>query len=153
MSGGLLMEVILKESISSLGKAGEIVKVADGYARNYLLPKSLAILANKKNVTQLDRDQERILAKAAQLKEEYEAVSLQLQKLDVVIPMRIGEEDKLYGSVTSDIADAVKALGFEVDRRKIQLDEPIKSAGEFDVNIKLNPEVIASLHVRVVPEE
>ena len=148
------MEVILKESISSLGKAGEVVKVANGYARNYLLPKSLAILANKKNITQLKRDQERILSKAAQLKEEYEAISIQLQKLDVVIPMRIGEEDKLYGSVTSmDIADAVKAHGFEVDRRKIQLDEPIKSAGEFDVNIKLNPEVIASVHVRVVPEE
>lgn len=148
------MEVILKESIFSLGKAGEIVKVADGYARNFLLPKSLAIIADKKNIKQLKREQERILAKAAKLKEEHEALAHQIKKLKVVIPMRVGEEERLYGSVTSmDIADAIKSLGYEVDRRKIRLDEPIKTTGDFDVNIKLSPDVTASVHVQVVPEE
>ncbi|HID97672.1 MAG TPA: 50S ribosomal protein L9 [Thermodesulfobacteriaceae bacterium] len=148
------MEVILKETIPSLGKAGDIVKVANGYARNFLVPKGKAIVSSKKNLEQLERQRALILARAAKEKEEFEALAGQLVGLDITIPVKVGEEDRLYGSVTSmDIGDAIGQHGYTVDRRKIRLDEPIKSLGEYEVPVRLSPDVTASLTVKVVPEE
>ncbi len=148
------MEVILKESIPSLGKAGDIVKVANGYARNYLLPQGKAMISDKKNRANLERQRQFILARAAKEKEEYEALASQLQSIDITIPMRVGENERLYGSVTTmDIARAIEEAGYTVDRKKIQLDEPIKSLGEFDVDIRLNPDVTATVKVKVVAQQ
>ncbi len=148
------MEIILNETISSLGSAGDIVNVADGYARNYLLPKGKAIIAEKKNVALMERRRAAILARAAKQREEYKALANQLESLDITIPVRVGEDDKLYGSVTSmDIAKVVAEKGYEIDRKKIQLPEAIKATGEYDVPVKLAPEVTATLKVKVVPEE
>ncbi|OCC15813.1 LSU ribosomal protein L9p [Dissulfuribacter thermophilus] len=146
------MEVILKESIESLGNAGDIVKVKPGYARNYLIPKGKAILADKKNVKALERQRNKILEIAAKQKEEFEALRIKLEELTIEIPVRVGEEDKLYGSVTNlDIAKAIEEKGYEVDRKKIILDEPIKSLGTHDVKVKISPEVVATIKVNVVP--
>ncbi len=148
------MEIILNESIPSLGRAGDIVKVADGYARNYLLPKGKAILADKKNKALMERRINAILARAAKQREEFEALANRLEAMDIEIPVRVGEEGKLYGSVTSmDIARAVQENGYEIDRKKIQLSEAIKAVGEYEVPVRLAPEVTAILKVRVVPEE
>jgi len=148
------MEVILKESIPSLGKAGDIVKVANGYARNYLLPQGKAMISDKKNRANLERQRQFILARAAKEKEEYEALASQLQSIDITIPMRVGENERLYGSVTTmDIARAIEEAGYTVDRKKILLDEPIKSLGEFDVDIRLNPDVTATVKVKVVAQQ
>ena len=145
------MEVILNESIESLGKAGDIVKVADGYARNYLIPKGLAMLANKKNVVQLEKQRAAILEKAAKIKKEFEALAEQLAKLEIEIPVKVGEEEKLYGSVTSmDIAKAIEEKGYTVDRKKIVLPEPIKALGEYEIPVKLSPDVTATVNVKVV---
>ncbi len=147
------MEIILNETIPSLGKAGDIVKVAAGYARNYLLPKGKALVADRKNVAHIERQRALILAKAAKQKEEFEALANQLAGLDLTIPVKVGEEDKLYGSVTSmDIARAIEEHGYSVDKKKIQLEEPIKSLGEFEVPIKLSPDVTATVTVKIVAE-
>ena len=148
------MEIILRESVSSLGKAGDTVRVSDGYARNYLIPRGLALLSDKKNAAQLERQRNMILARAAKLKAEHEALAVQLEGLDVSVAVRVGEEGRLYGSVTSmDIAKAIESRGYKIDRRKIQMDEPIKSTGEFVVPVKLGADIAASLKVKVVPKE
>ncbi|MEF3169015.1 MAG: 50S ribosomal protein L9 [Deltaproteobacteria bacterium] len=147
------MEIILQESVAKLGKAGDVVKVANGYARNYLLPKGMAIVADKKNVSELERKRQRILAKAAKLQKDSEALAAQLAQITLVIPVRVGEGDKLYGSVTSlDISDAIKQKGYDIDRRKILLDEPIKTLGVHQVSIKLGSTVTATISVEVVPQ-
>lgn len=148
------MEIILNETVTSVGKAGDIVVVADGYARNYLLPKGKAIPAEKKNVALMERRRNAILARAAKQREEFEARARQFEAMTIEIPVRVGEEDKLYGSVTSmDIARMVEEKGFEVDRKKIQLAEPIKTLGEHEITVKLAPEVTAILKVNVIPDE
>jgi large subunit ribosomal protein L9 len=148
------MEIILNETISSLGSAGDIVTVADGYARNYLLPKGKAILAEKKNVALMERRRAAILARAAKQREEFQALANQLESMDITIPVRVGEDDKLYGSVTSmDIAKVVEDKGYSIDRKKIQLPEAIKAVGEYEVPVRVAPEVTATLKVKVVPEE
>ncbi|MDA8163267.1 MAG: 50S ribosomal protein L9 [Desulfobacteraceae bacterium] len=148
------MEIILRESVSSLGKAGDTVRVSDGYARNYLIPRGLALLSDKKNAAQLERQRNMILARAAKLKAEHGALAGQLEGLDVSVTVRVGEEGRLYGSVTSmDIAKAIESRGYKIDRRKIQMDEPIKSTGEFVVPVKLGADIAASLKVKVVPKE
>ena len=145
------MEVILNESIESLGKAGDIVNVADGYARNYLIPRGIAIVANKKNLVQIEKQRAAILERAAKVRQEFEALAEQLSKLDIEIPVKVGEEEKLYGSVTSmDIAKAIEDKGYQVDRKKIVLPEPIKALGEYEIPVKLNPDVTATVKVRVV---
>lgn len=147
------MEVILQESVTKLGKAGDVVKVAGGYARNYLLPKGIAIIADKKNVSKLERQRERILAKAAKLQKDNERLAAQLAQTTIVIPVRVGEENKLYGSVTSlDISDALEKKGYGIDRRKILLKEPIKTLGIHQVSIKLGSAVTATISVEVVPQ-
>ncbi len=145
------MEVILNESIDNLGKAGDIVNVANGYARNYLLPKGIAIIADKKNLSKIEKQREAILKRAAKMKEEYEALASQLAALDIEIPVKVGEEEKLYGSVTNlDIAKTIGEKGYEIDRKKIILEEPIKSLGEYEIPVKLSPDVTATITVKVV---
>ncbi len=148
------MEIILKETIPSLGKAGDMVKVANGYARNFLLPKGKAIFANKKNIFQIERQQASILTKAAREHDEFDALATKLGELEISIPVRVGEMDRLYGSVTNlDIANVIESQGYSIDRKKIQLDEPIKALGEFEVQVKLSPDVRAIVKVNVVPQE
>ena len=148
------MEIILKKTIPSLGKAGDMVKVANGYARNFLLPKGKAIFANKKNMFQIERQQASILAKAAKEYDEFDALATKLGDIKISIPVRVGEMDRLYGSVTNlDIANAIESQGYSIDRKKIQLDEPIKALGKFEVPVKLSPDVKAIVKVNVVPKE
>jgi large subunit ribosomal protein L9 len=147
------MEVILREHVDNLGKRGEIVKVADGYARNYLLPRKLALLATEGNKKQIEREREKFDTKEAEDKKVAEALAARVASLDVDIARRVGEHDVLFGSVTaSDIASALEAKGFEVDRRKLQLAEPIKKLGAFDIPLKLHREVTATVKVKVVAE-
>jgi len=147
------MEVILREHVENLGKRGEIVKVADGYARNYLLPRKLALLATEGNKKQIDREREKFDAKEAEEKNVAEGMAGRMGGVVVEIARRVGENDVLFGSVTAaDIATSLAAKGFEVDRRKLQLPEPIKKLGEFDVPLKLHREVVATVKVKVIAE-
>ena len=147
------MEVILREHVDSLGRRGEIVKVADGYARNYLLPRKLALLATAGNKKQIERERGKFEAKEAEEQKLAEAMAERAGALEITIARKVGETEALYGSVTTaDIAEALAAEGFEVDRRKLQLAEPIKKLGDFDVPVRLHPNVIAHVKVRVVAE-
>ena len=147
------MEVILREHVENLGKRGEIVKVADGYARNYLLPRKLALPATDGNRKHVERERKIVEARESQEKAQAEAIAARLAAVDITIARRVGETDALYGSVTSaDIADFLKAKGFEIDRRKLILPEPIKAIGEHTVPLKLHREVTVPLVVKVVKE-
>lgn len=146
------MEVILREHVEHLGRRGEIVKVADGYARNYLLPRSLALRATDGNKKQVERQRAKFEAKEAEDRGAAQRVADRLAGLEIVISRRVGETEALYGSVTSvDIAEALAAKGYEIDRRKLQLADAIKRIGDFDVPVKLFRDVTATLKVRVVP--
>src|SRR5216117_290455 len=126
------MEVILREHIDNLGRRGEIVKVADGYARNYLLPRKLALLATDGNKKQIERERAKFDVKEAEEQHTAQAIADRLSGVEIVIARKVGETHALYGSVTSaDIADGLTAKGFEIERRKLQLAEPIKQLGEF----------------------
>jgi len=145
------MEVILREHVEHLGQRGEVVKVASGYARNYLLPRKLALAVTDENKRQIAR--ERVKAEARELAEQKEAETLaaKMTALDIAIARRVGENETLYGSVTSgDIADALAARDVVVDRRRIQLAEPLKTLGEHVVPVKLHREVTVELTVKVV---
>ena len=147
------MEVILREHVDNLGKRGEIVKVADGYARNYLLPRKLALPATDANRKHVERERRIVEVREAQEKSQAEAIAARLAALEITITRRVGETEQLYGSVTaSDIADFLKDKGFEVDRRKIILPEPIKTIGGHDVPLKLHREVTVPLKVQVLKE-
>jgi len=147
------MEVILREHVDNLGKRGEIVKVADGYARNYLLPRKLALPATDANRKHVERERRIVETREAQEKGQAEAIAVRLAALEITITRRVGETDQLYGSVTAaDIAEFLKDKGFEVDRRKIILPEPIKSIGSHDVPLKLHREVTVPLKVQVLKE-
>jgi large subunit ribosomal protein L9 len=147
------MEVILREHVENLGERGEIVKVADGYARNYLLPRKLALPANDGNRKHVERERKIVEARESEEKGKAEAMAAKLSAIDVSIARRVGDTEQLYGSVTSgDIADFLKAKGFEIDRRKLILPEPIKAIGEHTVPLKLHREVTVPLKVRVVKE-
>ncbi len=148
------MEVILRDHVENLGRRGEVVKVADGYARNYLLPRKLAVAATDANKKWIER--ERKVADTRELEERSgaEAVATRLSALEVTISRKVGENDQLYGSVTnSDIAEALAAKGFEIDRRKILLADPIKALGESTVPVKLHRDVTAQLRVTVTKGE
>ena len=147
------MEVILRDHVDNLGRRGEVVKVADGYARNYLLPRKLALLATDGNKKQIEREREKFETKEAEEKKVADAFAARIGNAEIEIARRVGENDVLFGSVTtSDIAAALGAKGSEVDRRKLQLHEPIKKLGEFDVPLKLHREVVANVKVKVVAE-
>ncbi len=147
------MEVILREHVEHLGNRGEVVKVADGYARNYLLPRKLALLVTDGNKQQIEREKVKFDAKEAEEKKIAEAMAERIAAVEIEIARRVGETQALYGSVTSaDIAEALAAKGFDVDRRKLQLAEPIKHLGEVQVPIKLHRDVVAHVKVKVVAE-
>ena len=132
------MEVILREHVDNLGKRGEIVKVADGFARNYLLPRKLALLATEGNRKHVERERKIMETRESQEKGQAEGIATRLAAIDIVIARRVGDTEQLYGSVTaSDIADFLKAKGFEIDRRKLILPEPIKAVGDLQNRSKL----------------
>jgi large subunit ribosomal protein L9 len=148
------MEVILREDISNLGHRGEVVKVADGYGRNYLLPRNLAMEATPANKAVIEQMKAAAVRRSAKEKAEAEQLVVQLNAVALVFERRVGEGDHLFGSVTSaDIAQGLAAKGFTVDRRKVQLDEPLKSTGEFHIPVKLHREVTAHVSVTVKGEE
>jgi large subunit ribosomal protein L9 len=147
------MEVILREHVDHLGKRGEIVKVAAGYARNFLLPRKLALAVTEANKRQIERERATAEARESEDRQQAQGVASRMEQVEVVIARRAGEGDTLYGSVTSaDIADSLAAQGFDVDKRKIQLAEPIRTIGESTVPVKLHREVIANVKVKVVAQ-
>lgn len=147
------MEVILKEDIPNLGKMGEIVRVRDGYARNYLLPHGLVLVANKKNLKGFEHQKRVITTQRERVVKQAQGLSEKLAAVSLMIPVKVGEEGKLFGSVTNiDIEKALKAKGFDIERRKIHLKEPIKSVGDYEVPIRLTADVTAPIKVSVVPE-
>ncbi len=148
------MQVILREDIDKLGKIGDLVKVADGYARNFLVPGKKAIEATPDNVRAMDHAKKMVSDRLRKLKKEAAAEADQIKGLAITIKAKVGEEGKLFGSVTSmDIAEAAKAKGANIDKRKIVLEEPIKRLGDFTVTVKLHADVTADLKVSVVAEE
>jgi large subunit ribosomal protein L9 len=148
------MEVILKEDVEKLGHRGDVVKVAEGYGRNFLLPRKLAIEATKANKTVIEQMKAASVRKSATEKTQAEELAKQFDAVAVEFSRKVGEKDHLFGSVTSaDIADALAAKGFNVDRRKIQLAEPLKSLGEYTIPIKLHREVTAHFKVTVNKDE
>jgi large subunit ribosomal protein L9 len=147
------MEVILKEDVANLGQRGEVVKVADGYARNFLLPRKLALQATLANKAVIEQMKSSAIRRSASEKALAEELVAKLEPVVLEFTRKSGENGHLFGSVTSvDIAAALEALGFEVDRRKIQLDEPLKTVGETSVAIKLHREVTAQLKVKVLTD-
>src|SRR5215831_2099086 len=147
---GSNMEVILREHVDNLGKRGEIVKVADGYARNFLLPRKLALPATEGNKKHVERERKKVEARETEEKAQAEAIAARLATLEIAFQRRVGETEQLYGSVTSaDIADLLKTKGFEIDRRKLILPEPLKTLGDHTVNLKLHREVTVPLKVTI----
>jgi len=147
------MEVILRDHVDNVGRRGEVVKVADGYARNYLLPRKLALVATPGNLKQVERERVKLDAKEAEEKGAADSIAAKMSSVEVVISRKVGETEALYGSVTSaDIAEALGKQGFDVDKRKIGLREPIKKLGLQTVPVKLHREVIVQLPVKVVAE-
>ena len=147
------MEIILRADVQHLGKVGEVVKVKDGYARNYLLPKGLAYPATDANKKRIAYEGERLVKQQAAEKSAAESEAAKLADVQLSFAMKVGEEDKLYGSVTaSDIQRKLEELGVHVDKRKIDLQEPIRELGEFNVGIKIHPEVRPEVRVTVVKE-
>ena len=149
-----MIEVILKEPVDHLGSRGDVVKVADGFARNYLLPRKLALQVTAGNQRQIDAEKKRAAEREAQDRSVAEAIASRLSQAECVVARRVGEKDALYGSVTSaDVSEGLARLGFEVDKRKIQLPEPIRALGEFTVPIRLHRDVTTQVKVLVVKAE
>jgi len=147
------MKLILREDVPSLGRGGDLVEVKRGYGRNYLLPRGLAVLANPENVREIEHQKQVAAAKAAKLKASAEAVAKRLSETPLALRRKVGEQDKLYGSVTAlDIAEALVARGLEIDRRSIDLAEPIKTLGDFEVAVRLHSQVVGKVKVKVEAE-
>ena len=147
------MKVILKQNVESLGKAGDMVKVADGYARNFLVPKGLAAEANSRNLKVFEHEKQRILQQAEKIQKQAEEAAARLSAVTCTIARRVGEQEKLFGSVgAKDIEDALAAQGIEIGKKSVLLDEPIKALGEFPVRIKLSAGVTGEIKVVVVAE-
>jgi large subunit ribosomal protein L9 len=148
------MEVILREHVDNLGRRGDVVKVAEGYARNYLLPRKLALAVTDNNKRQIEREKKLAQARDAEEKSQADAIAARPGQLEVEIARRVGENDTLYGSVTSaDIAHALQTKGFDIDKRKIQLHDPLKAVGETSVPVKIHRDVTAQVKVKVVAEQ
>ncbi|OPL15201.1 MAG: 50S ribosomal protein L9 [delta proteobacterium MLS_D] len=147
------MKVILKDNVASLGKAGDVVNVSDGYARNYLIPRNFALEATEANVKKLQREKGVLAARAEKEKADASVLAERIGLMSVTVARKVGEQDKLFGSVTArDIEEALAAQDVQVDRKNILLDEPLKEIGEFPVKIKLHHGVFGELTVNVVPE-
>jgi len=148
------MEIILREDIDKLGARGQVVKVAAGYARNYLLPKRLAVPATESNKKIVEQERQAHLRRESKLKGEAEELAKLVGAVTVTIAQKAGENDQLFGSVTAkDIAEALEKQNYSIDRRKIQLDEPIRQLGEYKITVRLHREVPVEITVRVVKEE
>ena len=144
------MEVILRETIENLGRAGQVVKVADGYARNYLLPKRLAYLATPGNLKVIEAERRSLLRKEARQKEDSEKLQQLLENVEITIRRKVGEHNTLYGSVTnSDIAEELEKKGFQIEKRKIHMEDHIKTTGEFSIPIRLFNDVTAHIKLKV----
>jgi len=147
------MKVILRQDFESLGKIGQVVDVKDGYARNFLFPRGIAYAALKGNVKALEEEKKSVEKKNLQELKAAEILASELETVSVTIPVQVGEEDKIFGTVTTQmIADALKEKGHEIDKRKIEIEEPIKSLGIYGVSVKLHPSVNAKIKVWVVRE-
>ncbi len=148
------MKVILKQEMHDLGLEGDIVDVSKGYARNYLIPKGIALEANEQNRKLMETKRKKIEVKRVEAKEQAEKIKERMADVEITISQKVGEEDKLYGSVTSmDIASHLEKQGITIDRRKIVLDKPIKTLGDYEVRVKLYPGVTGSIKVVVIAEE
>ena len=147
------MRVILRQTVDDLGLEGDTLDVSKGYARNYLIPKGFALEATNENIKFMATQRKKIEASRLKVKGDAEKVRDQLAELTVTISQKVGEEEKLYGSVTSmDISSQLEKQGVDIDRKKLVLEKPIKALGEFDVTVKLHPEVMGHIKVVVVPE-
>ncbi len=147
------MKVILQDDVKNLGKMGEIVNVSDGYARNYLIPKKLADVANVKNVRALEHEKKKLEEKAKRIRNDARGLAERLASVAITLQAKVGEEEKLFGSVTAmDIAEALKKEGIEIDKKKILLEEPIKRLGSYSVGVKIHQDVTANVNVKVVSE-
>jgi large subunit ribosomal protein L9 len=147
------MKLILREDVYNLGKGGELVEVKPGYGRNFLIPRGLAVLANPKNIREVEHQKAVAAAKAAKLKASAEAVAKRLSDTPLSFKRKVGEQDKLYGSVTAmDLAEALAARGVQIDRRAIDLSEPLKTLGDFEVGVKLHSDVVGKVKVKVEAE-
>jgi large subunit ribosomal protein L9 len=148
------MEIILRQDVDKVGLRGSVVKVADGYARNFLLPKRLAVLATDANKKIVEQEREAHLRREAKLKSESEDLAKLMQGVTVTLRHRAGENNQLFGSVTAkDIADALEAQKYHIDRRKIQLEEPIRTLGEHQITLRLHRDVSTQITVMVEPEK
>jgi large subunit ribosomal protein L9 len=148
------MEVILREHVDNLGRRGDVVKVAEGYARNYLLPRKLAMAVTEGNRRQIESERKRAEVHEAKERADADAYAARLGEIELEISRRVGEHDVLYGSVTAaDIAHALEAKKFEIDKRRIQLADPLKQLGEFTVPVKVHRDVTASVKVKVVKQQ
>jgi large subunit ribosomal protein L9 len=147
------MKVILTKDMDNLGKAGTLVEVKPGYGRNYLIPRAMAVLATAKNVRQLDHEKAGILARAAKVKASMSAQANKLNNVEVKLARKVGEQDKLFGSVTSkDVQEALASAGYQLDRKQFHLPEPLKTLGTHEVEVKLHSEVTAKVKVTIVAE-
>ncbi|MBE0426063.1 MAG: 50S ribosomal protein L9 [Nitrospirae bacterium] len=147
------MKVILKEDVKKLGNMGQVVDVSDGYARNYLVPRGLAVEASTKNIKSLEHEKRMIIEKAKKIRNSAQELADRISQMNLVIKAKAGEEGKLFGSVTSmDISELLKKEGIEVDKKKIFIDEQIKRLGTYSVNIKFHPGVSTQLNIQVVEE-
>ncbi len=147
------MKVILKEDVKSLGSAGDVVEVSQGYARNYLIPRGIAVIADKKNIEAVEREREAIQRKNMKERQEFQELARRLLGINLTIRAKAGEEGKLFGSITSkDISEALKREGFSIDKKRIYLEEPIKRVGDYTVDIKLPHDVVAKLNINIIEE-
>lgn len=147
------MKVILRQNYEALGQIGDMVVVKDGYARNYLIPRKIAYVALKGNIRALEEEKKSLNKKMMQELHAAENLSNELEKVSVTIPVQVGEEDKIFGAVTTQmIADSLKEKGYEIDKRKIEIEEPIKALGIYGIDIKVHPNVSAKIKVWVVRE-
>jgi large subunit ribosomal protein L9 len=145
------MKVILRKNFNQLGKIGDIVNVKDGFARNFLFPRQIAFVANDSNLRALEEEKKQAAKKEAKSLELANALSAELEKVSVTIPVTVGEDEKIFGAVTAKmISDGLKEKGYDIDHRKIEIDEPIKALGIYEIKVKIHPEVIASVKTWVV---
>ena len=145
------IQVILTEDVPTLGRSGELVAVKPGYGRNYLIPQGMAVLATTKNVARLEHERRQIESATAKVRKDNEGVASRLSGVTITLERQVGEENKLFGSVTTrDIEEALRAKGIEVDRRKIHLGQPIKALGDHNVSVKIAKDVVAQIKVVVV---
>ncbi len=147
------MKVILRKNYEKLGEIGDLVEVKNGFARNFLIPRQIAYIATPGNIKAFEEEKKLILKKESKELEEAQKIASELENISISIPVKVGEEDKIFGSVTTQmIADSLNEKGFQIDKRKIEITEPIKALGIYSVNVKLHPKVNSTVKTWVVRE-